>query len=254
MKYIRSDNGTEIIQGYCTQLFAQEGIIHQRSLPNTPQQNGRVERKHRHLLDTSRAIRFHANLPIKFWGDCLLAATYLINLMPTAILNWKTPFEVLMKKTPTYDQLRVIGCLCYVAHKTSDKFAPRATKCIFLGYPFAQKGYKCYNLQTQKIILSRNVTFKEDTFPFASPSSSDPSSFSSSLPTPTFLVNPPINDSSLPTTTPALSSPVHIPHFSPLHPTSNTSSSSPISADQLTTTPTDSSTLSSSIPSIPSII
>lgn len=75
VKYIRSDNGTEIVQDTCRQLFASKGIIHLKSIPGVPQQNGRVERKHRHLLDTARALKFHANLPTKFWGICLLTAT-----------------------------------------------------------------------------------------------------------------------------------------------------------------------------------
>nr|GEU41229.1 hypothetical protein [Tanacetum cinerariifolium] len=35
------------------------GVLHQRSIAHTPQQNGRVERKHRNLLDTARALRLH---------------------------------------------------------------------------------------------------------------------------------------------------------------------------------------------------
>ncbi|KAL2924544.1 Retrovirus-related Pol polyprotein from transposon TNT 1-94 [Bienertia sinuspersici] len=66
VKTIRSDNGTELIKEQCTRLFAEKGIIHQRSVPKVPQQNSRVERKHKHLLEVSRALRFHANLPKKF--------------------------------------------------------------------------------------------------------------------------------------------------------------------------------------------
>lgn len=40
--------------------------------------------------------------------------------------------------------------------------------CVFLGYPPNHRGYKCYNLSTHKIILSRHVVFDETTFPFAS--------------------------------------------------------------------------------------
>ncbi|GJW81111.1 retrovirus-related pol polyprotein from transposon TNT 1-94 [Tanacetum coccineum] len=70
VKIIRSDNGTEIVNAACNSLFMSKGILHHRSMAYTPQQNGVVERKHRHLLDTARAIRLHANLSIKFWGDC----------------------------------------------------------------------------------------------------------------------------------------------------------------------------------------
>lgn len=93
VKQIRSDNGTEIVQTSFCQLLASKGIIHQRSIPGVPHQNGRTERKHRHLLETARALKIHANLPIKFWGECLLTTTYLINKMPTAVLSWLTPFE-----------------------------------------------------------------------------------------------------------------------------------------------------------------
>lgn len=112
--------------------------------------NGRVERKHRHLLETARAIRFHAGLPIKFWGDCLLAATHLINMLPSSVLKWKSPFEMLMHKVPDYSYLRVIGCLCYAYSKSS--VGSRASKCILVGYPFAQKGYKLYDLTTHKLV------------------------------------------------------------------------------------------------------
>nr|GEV11752.1 hypothetical protein [Tanacetum cinerariifolium] len=59
----------EVINRSCTALFKTKGILHQKSMPYTPQQNGVVERKHMHLLKISRSLRVHANLPIKFWGE-----------------------------------------------------------------------------------------------------------------------------------------------------------------------------------------
>ncbi|GKA61310.1 retrovirus-related pol polyprotein from transposon TNT 1-94 [Tanacetum coccineum] len=148
VKIIMSDNGTEIVNAACNSLFMTKGVLHQRSMAYTPQQNGVVERKHRHLLDTVKAIRLHANLSIKFWGDCVLAATYLINKMPMEILEWKSPYEKLFGQPPVYDHLRVIGCLCYavVTIPQKDKFDNRGIKCVLLGYPMNQKGYKLYNL------------------------------------------------------------------------------------------------------------
>ncbi|KAK9740965.1 hypothetical protein RND81_03G073400 [Saponaria officinalis] len=108
IKTVRSDNGTEIVQEFCAAFFSSEGVIHQRSAPGVPQQNGRVERKHRHLVETARAMLLYAGLPKRFWGDCLLSATHIINKLPSPLLNWKTPYEILHNRPPTYDDLRII--------------------------------------------------------------------------------------------------------------------------------------------------
>ena len=85
MKIIRSDNGTKFT---CLRMqFLERGIVFQTSCVGTPQQNGRVERKHRHILNVARALRFQGNLPISFWGECILTVGYLINRMPTPFLN-----------------------------------------------------------------------------------------------------------------------------------------------------------------------
>ncbi|KAL8153060.1 LOW QUALITY PROTEIN: hypothetical protein V2J09_010820 [Rumex salicifolius] len=62
-KMVRFDNGSELMNMECREYFSALGVIHQRTMTYTPQQNGIVERKHRHLLDTTRALSLHANLP-----------------------------------------------------------------------------------------------------------------------------------------------------------------------------------------------
>ena len=46
-------------------------------------------------------------------------------------------------------------------------YPPRSTKCVFLGYPSRHKGYRCLDLSTRHIIISRHVVFDEQTFPYA---------------------------------------------------------------------------------------
>lgn len=64
VKIVRSDNGTEFT--YMKTYFRDNGIIHKTSCVGTLQQNGRVERKHRHILNVARALRFQAQFPIQF--------------------------------------------------------------------------------------------------------------------------------------------------------------------------------------------
>ncbi|CAH9100668.1 unnamed protein product [Cuscuta europaea] len=166
VKIVRSDNGKEFIG--LQEYFLLNGIIFQTSCVYTPQQNGRVERKHRHILEMARTLRFHANLPIQFWGECVLTAGYLINRLPSPVLDNKSPYELLYNKIPVYSQLRVFGCLCYTHEPNTggDKFAPRGVKCVFLGYAYSQKGWKVYDLQQRRNFVSRDIKFVENEFPF----------------------------------------------------------------------------------------
>ena len=61
----------------------EKGIQRQLTIPRTPQQNGVAERRNRTLLDMVRSMMAHASLPISFWGDALLTATYILNRVPT---------------------------------------------------------------------------------------------------------------------------------------------------------------------------
>uniref|UniRef100_A0A2N9FH39 Integrase catalytic domain-containing protein n=1 Tax=Fagus sylvatica TaxID=28930 RepID=A0A2N9FH39_FAGSY len=148
--------------------FHAYGIIHQTSCVDTPQQNGVAERKNRHLLEVARSLMFAMNVPKSFWGDAVLTAAYLINRMPSKVLQFQTPLQSLSKthSLPTLLQIppKVFGCVCYVhIHKQHrSKLDPRAQKCIFLGYSTTQKGYKCYHPPSTKILVSMDVTFLED--------------------------------------------------------------------------------------------
>ncbi|KAJ4969388.1 hypothetical protein NE237_016089 [Protea cynaroides] len=168
IKTIRTDNGSEFLSLSMQQLFQSLGIVHQLTCVYTPQQNGVVEHKHRHILQVARSLRFQAKLPLKFWGECILTACYIINRLPTPLLSGKSPYEMFFHKSPSYDHFHVFGSLCYARNHSPlrDKFSPQSTPCIFVGYPMNQKGYRVYDLSSNVIFTCRDVQFFKHIFPF----------------------------------------------------------------------------------------
>ena len=92
---LRSDNAGEYFFAPFTSFMSQHGILHQSFCAHTPQQNGVVERKNRHLVKTARTLLLHSNVPFRFWGDAVLTACYLINHMPSSVLHDRIPHSFL---------------------------------------------------------------------------------------------------------------------------------------------------------------
>lgn len=115
----------------------------------------------------------------QYWADALSTATYLFNLHPTKTLHNSTPFRCLHGRPPSYNHLRVFGCLCYpnLSATTTHKLAPRSIECVLLGYPSHHKGYKCLDLKNNSIILSRHIVFDKTFFPFAKTTSPSQSTY-----------------------------------------------------------------------------
>jgi len=106
IKCIRSDNGPEFFQ---KNYFSSKGILHQTSCVYTPQQNGRVERKHQHILNVARALMFQSNIPKHFLSYAIKHVVFLINRVPSPVIQNKTPFELLHNEPPDFNMGITIG-------------------------------------------------------------------------------------------------------------------------------------------------
>ncbi|RVW52517.1 Retrovirus-related Pol polyprotein from transposon TNT 1-94 [Vitis vinifera] len=228
IQVLRTDNAREYYHNILGSYLLENGIVHQSSCIDTPQQNGVAERKNRHLMEVARSLMIASNVPKQLWGEAVLTATYLINRMPSRILQFKTPCQILLAAYPSARiissiPIKVFGCTAFVhIHKSQrSKLDPTATKCIFLGYSPNQKGYKCYSPTTKKFYTSMDVTFFEnqpfypktaiqgenwstDEFQFWETEISTTSPLSSSLPpqTDTTLSVPKNNSFDVPSVTP----------------------------------------------------
>ncbi|KAL8150887.1 hypothetical protein V2J09_020695 [Rumex salicifolius] len=54
----------------------------------------------------------------------------------------RTPHQVLFRQLPSYNHLRVFGCLCFpnLTATASHKLEPRTQPCVFLGYALQHRG------------------------------------------------------------------------------------------------------------------
>ncbi|RVW63107.1 Retrovirus-related Pol polyprotein from transposon TNT 1-94 [Vitis vinifera] len=172
IQVLKSDNAKEYFTSSLSTYLQNHGIIHISSCVDTPQQNRVAERKNRHLLEVARCLMFSSNVPNYFWGEAILTATYLINRMPSRVLTFQSPRQLFLKQFPhtrvaSSDlPLKVFGCTAFVHvyPQNRSKFAPRANKCIFLGYSPTQKGYKCYSPTNKRFYTTMDVSFFEHVF------------------------------------------------------------------------------------------
>ncbi|KAG7564770.1 Integrase catalytic core [Arabidopsis suecica] len=239
-----TDNGGEFIA--LRDFLTAHGISHLTTPPHTPEHNGLSERKHRHVVETGLTLLSKASLPTSYWPYAFATAIYLINRLPTPVLNMTSPFQKLFGTSPNYEKLKVFGCRCYpwlrpyAAHKLDNRSLP----CVFLGYSNTQSAYYCLHPSSGRVYVSRHVRFDEELFPFASSANSATvSDDSPNLSTMPFVT--PLRHQHLPPSAPM------IPPCSDLHrESSSTVTPIPASSPQVCSRNSSSSN-SSSLPSEP---
>lgn len=166
IKIFRTDGGGEFCSNEFEIYLESGGIIHQKTIPKNPEQNGISERMNRTLVEMVRCMLHDSNLPKKFWAEALNTAVYLRNRSPTKSIDDKCPYEILYKCKPDVKNLKIFGCIAH-AHVPKDerhKLDNKSIECIFLGYGKDIKGYRLFNLKKNRAFYSRDVIFRENDF------------------------------------------------------------------------------------------
>jgi hypothetical protein len=116
-----------------------------------------------HIVKVGLSLLAHASMPLKYWDEAFLAATYLINHLPIKTLEFSSPLEHLFKEKPIYLRLRTFGYACWLNVRpfNTHKLQFQSKKCVFLGYSNMHEGFK------GQIYISHDVVFAETVFPFS---------------------------------------------------------------------------------------
>ena len=140
IQVLKTDNAKEYLKNSLGAYLISQGIVHIDSCVDTPQQNGVTKRKNKHLLEVARCLMSSSNVPKFYWGEAILTAAYLINRMPSRVLDFQCPSQVLHSFPHTRfvsSDLppKIFGCTTFihVYPQYRSKLDPRCLECIFLG-------------------------------------------------------------------------------------------------------------------------
>nr|GEU99184.1 putative ribonuclease H-like domain-containing protein [Tanacetum cinerariifolium] len=110
VKIIRSNNGTEFKNQDLNEFCVMKRVKREFSVPRTPQQNGIAERKNRTLIEAAKTMLANSLLPIPFWAEAVNTACYVQNMVLVTKTHNKTPYELLLGRTPSIGFMRPFGC------------------------------------------------------------------------------------------------------------------------------------------------
>ena len=254
IKVLHDDKGGEYMSKEWEELCTTSGIKRMHTLRAEPHQNGVAERANRTIKEGITTMLNEAGLPPSFWWDAVSTFTHIHNRSPTSALQNSTPYELWFKKKPDVSHFRVFGCTAYVHIKSDQRkqLESHTHKCVFIGYPSNFKGWRFFNPDTRKEVISNSAVFDERAHSESSKTnvdlhvpglteSVDPVGESSELHLPELPVIPeisqnPQNAPQIQNIQSAPSTPNQSPHSSP--PQRPTTPQTPITPLQLLSTPT----------------
>ena len=168
LRAVRTDRGGEYVNSTLAEYFKVKGVMHQRSAPYTPEQNGAAERLNRTLLERVRAMLIDAQLPKNMWAEAVLTANYIRNRSPVTDQRM-TPWEAFFGEKPNVSNMKAFGAKVYVLvpKHMQRKLDARSQVGFFLGYEPHSKAYRVLLKDNKKVVVSRDVVFDESKGPSA---------------------------------------------------------------------------------------
>jgi transposase InsO family protein len=74
IRVFHADSVGEYLSDALRQVLAEQGTLAQFSYLGAHAQNGVAERKHRHLLETARALMIVSSIPPHFWVEAVVTS------------------------------------------------------------------------------------------------------------------------------------------------------------------------------------
>nr|GEX78973.1 ribonuclease H-like domain-containing protein [Tanacetum cinerariifolium] len=134
------------------------------NVARTPQQNGVVERKNRTLIEAARTKLANSLLPIPFWAEAVNTACYVQNRVLVTKPHNKTPYELLLGRSPSICFMRPFGCPFNILNTLDPlgKFDGKVDEGFFVGYSVNSKAFRVFNSRTRIVQEILHISFLEN--------------------------------------------------------------------------------------------
>lgn len=164
VKRIRTDNGKEFVNRRLDSYLQHLGIVHEKTTPYSPAQNGVAERMHRTLVESARTLLGEAGLPPVFWAEAVSTAAYVRNRTSSVGVSGQVPEEIFTGRKQCVSYFKAFGCVAYswVPTHGRTKLDPRGIPVIFVGYCEDRKAYKLFDPQQSRFFFGRDIKFQEN--------------------------------------------------------------------------------------------
>ncbi|GJV84428.1 retrovirus-related pol polyprotein from transposon TNT 1-94 [Tanacetum coccineum] len=176
VRTVRTDKGMEFLNKTLHAYFAKEGIRHETSTAQTPEQNDVVKRQNCTLVEAARTMLNVAKVPLFFWAEAVATTCFTQNCSVVIPRHKKIPYHIINAQKPSVKFFHIFGSPCYIIKdgENLDKMQEKGDACIFVGYSTQSRAYMVFNKRTRIIVETIHVNFDELPQMASDHASSDP--------------------------------------------------------------------------------
>nr|GEU46903.1 ribonuclease H-like domain-containing protein [Tanacetum cinerariifolium] len=138
-----------------------KGIKREFSVARTPQQNGIAERKNTTLIKAARTMLADSLLPLLFWAKEVNTACYVQNRVLVTKPHAKTPYELLLNRTPSIGFMRPFGYHVTIINTLYPlgKFDGKADEGFLVAYSVSSKAFRVFNSRNRVVQETLHINF-----------------------------------------------------------------------------------------------
>ena len=166
VKRLHADGGTKFVNRTLQDWCSTQGIALHYTPARTQQLNGVAENAVRSNKDAARTLLAHGNVPIQFWCQAAMHATFVWNRVHVSDRTGMTPYESMYGKKPSAQNWGVFGCdsLVHIPKEQRTAFGVKVEPAIYLGHDAVQNCAVVFIMRTRKIIASRDIQYRNGSF------------------------------------------------------------------------------------------